>query len=43
MAQNKAQEKYGEAVSAGHTAVMAEESDQDPEFLRVKVGNLLPN
>ena len=43
MAKSIAKEKYEDAISGGHTAVILEESDQDQDMLKIKVGNLLPN
>ena len=42
MNKEKATEKYEDAIAGGHTAVMAEESDSQPETSKIKVGNLLP-
>ena len=42
MSKDKAEEKYENAMSEGHTAVMVQESEEHPELVRIKVGNLLP-
>ena len=42
MSKDKAEEKYENAMSGGHTAVMVQESEEHPELVRIKVGNLLP-
>ena len=42
MSKVKAEEKYEDAMSGGHTAVMAQESKEQPDMVNFKVGNLLP-
>ena len=42
MSKVKAEEKYEDAMAGGHTAVMAQESEEQPDMVKVKVGNLLP-
>ena len=42
MSKVKAKEKYEDAMSGGHTAVMAQESKEQPDIVNFKVGNLLP-
>ena len=42
MSKVKAEEKYEDAMSGGHTAVMAQEIEEQPDMVKIKVGNLLP-
>ena len=42
MKKKKVQEKYEDAIAAGNTAVMAEEKEDEPDVVSLKVGNLVP-
>ena len=42
MSKVKAEEKYEDAMAGGHTAVMAQEIEEQPDMVKIKVGNLLP-
>lgn len=43
MEKERAKEKYEDAVSSGHTAVLAQEDEEKSENIKLIIGNLLPN
>lgn len=40
---NKAEEKYIDAISSGHTAYLGRKDENSPDIMKLNIGNLEPN